>query len=87
MAALPAEYVAEPHIALAGGTDGMDFIRPLLRDIAAKLTPHGVLVLEIGNERTYFEAAFPSLEAMWLETTAGDDVVLLVTREALVNAA
>jgi methylase of polypeptide subunit release factors len=30
--ALPAEYRAEPTLALAGGTDGMDFIRQLLRD-------------------------------------------------------
>jgi ribosomal protein L3 glutamine methyltransferase len=42
-----------------------------------------VLVLEIGNERDYFEAAFPTLEVVWLETSAGYDQVLLVTREAL----
>jgi ribosomal protein L3 glutamine methyltransferase len=83
MAALPAEYLAEPHIALAGGTDGMDFIRPLLRELPAKLTAQGVLVLEIGNEREHFERAFPNLEVMWLETSAGEDVVLLVTHEAL----
>ena len=83
MATLPAEYLAEPHIALAGGTDGMDFILPLLRQLAAKLTAQGVLVLEIGNEREHFERAFPSLEVIWLETSAGDDVVLLLTRDAL----
>jgi ribosomal protein L3 glutamine methyltransferase len=42
-----------------------------------------VLVLEIGNERAHFEAAFPALEAVWLETSAGEDQVLLLTREAL----
>jgi ribosomal protein L3 glutamine methyltransferase len=31
MAALPAEYQAEPGLALAGGADGMDFIRGLIR--------------------------------------------------------
>ena len=83
MATLPAEYLAEPHIALAGGVDGMDFILPLLRQLPAKLTAQGVLVLEIGNEREHFERAFPSLEVIWLETSAGDDVVLLLTRDAL----
>ncbi|WP_343629709.1 50S ribosomal protein L3 N(5)-glutamine methyltransferase [Roseateles sp.] len=84
MAALPAEYRAEPELALAGGSDGMDFIRLLLADAPAQLKPQGVLVLEIGNEREFFEAAFPQLEAAWLETSAGEDQVLLLTREALV---
>jgi ribosomal protein L3 glutamine methyltransferase len=83
MATLPAEYQAEPTLALAGGTDGMDFIRPLLRDAPSRMSEHAVLVLEIGNERAHFEAAFPQLEAVWLDTSAGEDQVLLVTREAL----
>lgn len=84
MAALPAEYQAEPVLALAGGSDGMDFIRQLLADAPARLAPGGVLVLEIGNERAHFEAAFPTLETVWLDTSAGDEQVLLLTREALV---
>jgi ribosomal protein L3 glutamine methyltransferase len=83
MAALPAEYLAEPDIALAGGADGMDFVRQLLRDAPSRLSPQGVLVLEIGNERENFEAAFPALEAVWLPTSAGDDQVLLLTSESL----
>jgi ribosomal protein L3 glutamine methyltransferase len=85
MAALPAEYQAEPALALAGGTDGMDFIRPLLRDAPLRMTEHAVLVLEIGNERAHFEAAFPYLEAVWLDTSAGEEQVLLITREALLT--
>ncbi len=83
MNALPAEYRAEPELALAGGTDGMDFIRALMRDLPARLNPQGVLVLEIGNERAHFEAAFPQLEAVWLPTSAGDDQVLLLSFDAL----
>jgi ribosomal protein L3 glutamine methyltransferase len=85
MGALPAEYRAEPSIALAGGADGMDFIRGLLRDAPGKMSPQDVLVLEIGNERANFEAAFPQLEVVWLQTSAGDDQVLLVTHEALLR--
>ncbi|GAB3496021.1 50S ribosomal protein L3 N(5)-glutamine methyltransferase [Curvibacter fontanus] len=85
MAALPAEYRAEPELALAGGSDGMDFIRRLLAEAPAQLSEHAVLVLEIGNEREHFEAAFPRLEAAWLETSAGDEQVLLITREALLK--
>ena len=61
----------------------MDFVRTLLNEVGAHLNPQGVLVLEIGNERPYFEAAFPSLEVIWLETSAGEDQVLLLTRETL----
>ncbi len=84
MAALPQEYRAEPELALAGGSDGMDFVRRLLADAPARMSEHAVLVLEIGNERPYFEAAFPHLEAVWLSTSAGDDQVLMLTRDALV---
>jgi ribosomal protein L3 glutamine methyltransferase len=83
MAQLPAEYRAEPELALAGGADGMDFIRDLLRHAPAHMNEAAALVLEIGNERAHFEAAFPQLAAVWLETSAGEDQVLLLTREAL----
>ncbi|WP_457328730.1 50S ribosomal protein L3 N(5)-glutamine methyltransferase [Rhizobacter sp. P5_C2] len=83
MAGLPEEYRHEPAIALAGGDDGMDLVRRILRDAPAKMAPEGVLLLEIGNERPHFEHAFRKLEVAWLDTSAGDDQVLLVTREAL----
>ena len=83
MASLPAEYRAEPALALAGGNDGMDFIRQLLRDSLSRMSKDAVLVLEIGNERDFFEAAFLFLPVFWLESSAGEDQVLLITREAL----
>ena len=88
MAALPPEYRAEPALALEGGADGMQFIRALLAHAAAHLTAGGVLVLEIGNEATHFEQAFPHLaaQAVWLDTSAGSDQVLLLTRTQLSSA-
>jgi ribosomal protein L3 glutamine methyltransferase len=70
-----------------GGSDGMDFIRQLLIDGPGAMADDGVLVLEVGNERANFEAAFPGLASVWLETSAGSDQVLLLTREALTLAA
>jgi len=87
MAALPPEFKAEPTLALAGGTDGMDFVRQLLRDVPVHMNEHGLLVLEIGHERDYFEAAFPHLNVVWLSTSAGDDQVLLLTRQAITESA
>jgi ribosomal protein L3 glutamine methyltransferase len=89
MAALPPEFRAEPVLALAGGNDGMDVVRPLLRGAAAHLNEGGALVLEIGHERAHLEAAFPALaapgglEVVWLPCSAGDDQVLLLARTAL----
>ncbi|MFI5445796.1 50S ribosomal protein L3 N(5)-glutamine methyltransferase [Polaromonas sp. UC242_47] len=83
MAALPAEFRAEPALALAGGDDGMDFIRHLFLNAARHMSDNAVLVLEIGNERENFERAFPQLEPLWFETSAGPDQVLLLTRQQL----
>jgi ribosomal protein L3 glutamine methyltransferase len=83
MAALPAEYRAEPAISLAGGADGMDFIRPLLAGLAPHLARDGVLVLEIGHEIEHFHRAFPRLPIVGLPTSAGDEQVLLIEAAAL----
>ncbi len=83
MSKLPQEYLREPQLALAGGEDGMDLVRKIMAGAAERLTPEGVLVVEIGNERAFAEAAFPELELTWLTTSAGDDMVFLVTAEQL----
>ena len=93
MAALPAEFKAEPALALDGnmssGTDGMDFIRSLFLNVARHMSENAVLVLEIGNERENFERAFknrePRLEPLWFETSGGPDQVLLLTRQQLLK--
>ena len=60
-------------------------MRRSIQDAAQDLSDIGVLVLEIGNERRYFERAFKQLEVAWLETSAGSDQVLVLTREALLK--
>ncbi len=83
MSKLPQEYLHEPQIALAGGADGMDLVRKIVAGAGARLTREGLLVVEIGNERAFAEAAFPDLELTWLSTSAGDDMVFLVTADQL----
>ncbi len=80
---LPEEYRREPQIALAGGADGMDLVRKIVAGAAQRLKPRGILMVEIGNERAHAEAAFPELELTWLSTSAGDDMVFLLTAEQL----
>ena len=83
MAQLPAEYRAEPQMALAGGDDGMDLVRRIVAGAKERLTPHGVLVVEIGNEFAFAEAAFADFELTWLSTSAGDEAVFLLTADQL----
>jgi ribosomal protein L3 glutamine methyltransferase len=83
MKKLPQEYLREPQIALAGGADGMDLVRRIVDGAAQRLTKHGLLIVEIGNEREHAEAAFANLEPTWLSTSAGDDMVFLLTADQL----
>lgn len=83
MDVLPQEYRHEPQLALAGGADGMDLVRRILQAAPRYLSENGVLVLEIGHERDFFEAAFPELSPVWLDTVQASDQLLLLTREQL----
>lgn len=85
MQALPAEYLHEPALALAGGDDGMDLVRRLLQDAPDFMAPGGLLILEIGNEFKHFIAAFPDLDPVWLSTETTENNLLLLTREQLLS--
>lgn len=84
MESLPAEYRHEPAIALAGGEDGMDLVRTILREAPRFLSPDGVLVVEVGHNRIQAEAAFPRLPFVWLDVPGAEDGVFLLRREAVV---
>jgi len=83
MRRLPQEYRHEPAVALAGGKDGLDVVRVILREAPQYLTPGGLLVVEVGHNRRRVEKVFPRLPFMWLETSGGDDCVFLLSREEL----
>jgi len=83
MRALPAEYHAEPALALAGGEDGMDLIRKIIANASDYLSERGALVLEIGNEVEHFHKAFPQIPVIWMDVSAGNEHVLLIQAEDL----
>ncbi|HPU52733.1 MAG TPA: HemK family protein methyltransferase, partial [Burkholderiaceae bacterium] len=83
MAALPAEFLHEPQGALDGGVDGMSLVERILRDAPAHLSKDGVLFVEIGHEADHFEAAFPTLEFAYVPVSAGDRLIVALTRAAL----
>ncbi len=83
MATLPEEYQREPELALAGGEDGLDLVRILLRQAREHLNPGGLLVVEIGHNRDDLEAAYPDTPFTWLDTEAGDQFVFMLRQEEL----
>ncbi len=83
MNALPTEYHAEPELALAGGSDGMDVIRRIIAHAPDYLSERGAILLEIGNEYENFKKAFPQIPAIWMEVSAGEEQVLLIQSEDL----
>jgi ribosomal protein L3 glutamine methyltransferase len=86
MRALPPEYRHEPRLALAGGADGMAFVRRILRQACEHLEPKGLLVCEIGHGRKSLQAAFPRTPFAWPQTAAGTGPVFVLAREDLPRA-
>ena len=83
MRSLPSEYRKEPRLALAGGRDGLDLVRKILREARGHLVPGGILVVEIGHNRHALEHAFPRTPFIWLDTQGSTDKVFLLPAEDL----
>ena len=78
IAEFPPEYAAEPRLAHAGGADGLDIVRRILKEAPAHLTPDGTLVCEVGRGRALIERDFPHLPFLWLDTEETSGEVLLL---------
>ena len=83
MASVPAEYRAEPELALASGEDGLDFTRRLLASAADHLSEEGLLVVEVGNSAPALERAFPQMPFTWPEFERGGHGVFILTARDL----
>jgi ribosomal protein L3 glutamine methyltransferase len=83
MQKLPKEYTHEPELALAGGADGMKFVKRLLREARGHLKRGGLLFVEVGGERAAVEKQFKDVPMTWLTTSAGDDMVFMCRQEEL----
>ncbi len=81
--ALPPEYAAEPRGAFAGGPDGLDLVRQIVRGARGRLVPGGILLVEIGGGMQAFERAFPRLPVTWVELERGGDGVFVIAAEEL----
>lgn len=72
------EFAAEPRMAHDGGTDGLAIIRKLLRQAATRLTPQGLVLIEVGGLQDAVRREFAHLEPHWLQTGDGSNCVCAI---------
>ena len=84
MEALPREYRHEPALALAGGDDGLDAVRTILRKAPQFMQPDALLIVEVGDNRAGTEAAFPRMPFTWLATPSAEASVFLLRRDEII---
>ncbi len=80
---LPREYHHEPQIALTGGEDALGVVNRILAQCAEYLSPHGHLVMELGNSADVLEKAYPDVSFLWLTSLSGQSVVTLLSAEQI----
>ena len=85
MATLPEEYRHEPAGALDGGPDGLEFVDKILSQAAQFLSPHGIIIVELGEAQPYLEEKYPNIPFTWLQFSRGGDGVFLLTRDELIE--
>ncbi|MDZ7781548.1 MAG: 50S ribosomal protein L3 N(5)-glutamine methyltransferase [Halioglobus sp.] len=82
LAAMPAEYRAEPRFALEAGRDGLVLAHRVLAGAGQHLTEHGLLVLELGASWPALEEAYPGVPFTWVDFEhGGEGVCVLTARE------
>jgi ribosomal protein L3 glutamine methyltransferase len=83
MNSLPAEYLHEPSISLAGGDDGLQLVDSIIKNSRQFLTEFGILVLEMGDNQFELESKHKGLEFKWLESESCDGIVFMLTKNDL----
>ena len=83
LAAMPAEYQAEPAIALGAGADGLDIARRILRDAHHFLTEEGVLFLELGNSWQALDRELSDYPLAWADFSEGGHGILVLEKNTL----
>ena len=79
------EFAAEPRMAHDGGRDGFVIIRKLLQQARTRLTPEGIVLIEVGGLMAALDKEFAALEPHWLHTADGSNCVCVIHAARLAN--
>ncbi|MFT5034105.1 MAG: ribosomal protein L3 glutamine methyltransferase [Bermanella sp.] len=83
LAAMPAEFHAEPPLGLGSGDDGLDITCRILAQAADHLTDDGLLVVEVGNSGAALDQRYPDLPLTWVEFEYGGHGVFVMSKQEL----
>ena len=83
MSSLPAEYAAEPELALAGGADGLMFIEVIIEKLPLWLETSGLLIAEVGASAPALIQKYPNLPFVWPDLPMGGEGVFVLEGSAL----
>lgn len=86
LASMPDEYGQEPAMGLGSGKDGLDLTYKILTQAVDYLSPHGVLIVEVGNSAMALVEQLPNVPFQWIEFEHGGDGVFYISAEDLKNA-
>ncbi len=84
MDTLPPEYHHEPThalIAQPGSLDGLEIVDKILKKASQYLSPHGILIVEVGNAEQALLDKYPDVPFLWLEFARGGTGVFLLTAQ------
>jgi ribosomal protein L3 glutamine methyltransferase len=85
MAILPPEYLHEPTLGLASGTNGLAATITILKQAANYLNSDGMLIIEVGNSEYALIEMFPDIPFTWLEFQNGGGGVFMLTKQQLLD--
>lgn len=80
---LAPEFHAEPKLGLVADNAGLAIVLRILAQAKDFLTPHGILIVEVGSSAETLQDKLPHVPFYWLDFDRGGDGVFLLTAEQL----
>lgn len=76
---LPPEFHTEPKLGLVADKAGLAVVLRILAQAKDYLTPHGILIVEVGSSAETLQNTLPQVPFYWQEFDRGGDGVFLLT--------